>query len=278
MAAARPRTNLQNTNAILTAELAQIGLKPGATADQINQALQRRWPHGTGAPPIDPATGLPYTPATAKAAGSGQALGQIAGGAALGLTVGGIVDSLIAALRGGAAFEGATGGFDATGTTGGAAATGGADIAGAGGGAAGAAGLAAGAGVGLLGGISNTLDFLKWIAWIFHPLNLLRAVEFITGIATMFYGLHTLMGVMRRGSATHRTTLGSVFSWTPWGRELRFAKARKRGKRAGEIQAERDVAYRGARQERSKAIGVKPRTTPGSGGTGGTGQGSSALE
>jgi hypothetical protein len=122
---------------------------------------------------------------------------------------------------------------------------------------------------------------LKWIAWLFHPLNLLRAVEFLTGLALMFYGLHTLTGVMRRGAATHRTNARSIWRglWgaTPIGREAKFASARRRGRRAGELQAERDVAYRGARQKRARATGAGKRTTPGSG-TGGTGQGSSALE
>jgi hypothetical protein len=131
--------------------------------------------------------------------------------------------------------------------------------------------------LGVLTAISETADFLKWIAWLFHPLNLLRAVEFITGLATMFYGLNTLMGVMRRGSATHRTTIRSLFNWTPMGKARQISRARSRGRRAGQVQAERDVAYRGARQERARQVGAGRRTTPGSG-TGGTGQGSSALE
>lgn len=125
--------------------------------------------------------------------------------------------------------------------------------------------------------INGIVDFLKFISWIFFPLNLLRAVEFLAGIGTMAYGVSTLLHTMRRNSATHRTTLGTVFGWTPWGRELQFAKARRRGKRAGQTQAERDVAYRGARQERARQVGAGRRTTPGSG-TGGTGEGSSALE
>jgi hypothetical protein len=36
--------------------------------------------------------------------------------------------------------------------------------------------------------IGSTLDFLKFIAWIFHPRNILRAVEFLTGIALIFFG------------------------------------------------------------------------------------------
>jgi hypothetical protein len=131
------------------------------------------------------------------------------------------------------------------------------------------------AGAGALGAISGTTDFLKWISWLFHPLNLLRAVEFLTGIATMYYGLSTLMGIMRHGRATHRTTLRSIFNWTPLGKARQISGARRRGRRAGEVQAERDVAYRGARQERARQAGAHQRrlseSTGGTGGTGGTG-------
>jgi len=129
--------------------------------------------------------------------------------------------------------------------------------------------------------IGSSLDFLKWIAVIFHPLNLLRAVEFLTGMAVMFYGVSTLMHGMRRSSMTHRTTItgmvSSLFGKSPIGRAAKRASARRRGRRAGELQAERDVAYRGARQARARQEGAGRRTTPGSG-MGGTGQGSSALE
>jgi len=135
---------------------------------------------------------------------------------------------------------------------------------------------------GPLGAISDTLDFLKFISWLFHPLNILRAVEFLTGMTFIYVGLRELMGIMRRSSATHRTSLvGSItglFKKTPWGRAASEASARRRGRRAGELQAERDVAYRGARQERARAVGAGRRTTPGSGGTGGTGRGSSDKE
>ena len=128
--------------------------------------------------------------------------------------------------------------------------------------------------------IGSNLDFLKWISWIFNPLNLLRAVEFLTGLAFIFYGLNVLMHrAMHR--STHRTTFGGtlmgLFRKTPVGRAAQVSSARRRGRRAGQIQAERDTAYRGARQERARREGAGRRTTPGSG-TGGTGQGSSALE
>jgi hypothetical protein len=41
--------------------------------------------------------------------------------------------------------------------------------------------------------ITSPLDFLKFIAWIFHPRNILRAVEFVVGIILMIFGFHAAM-------------------------------------------------------------------------------------
>lgn len=38
--------------------------------------------------------------------------------------------------------------------------------------------------------INSPLDFLKFIAWIFHPRNILRAVEFLVGLALMVFGFN----------------------------------------------------------------------------------------
>lgn len=37
--------------------------------------------------------------------------------------------------------------------------------------------------------LSSTLDFLKLIAWLFHPRNILRAVEFIVGLMAIVMGI-----------------------------------------------------------------------------------------
>ena len=128
---------------------------------------------------------------------------------------------------------------------------------------------------GAVSNIGSTLDFLKFIAQIFHPGNILRAVEFLVGLGTMFYGLHLLIGNARRSSSTHRGgVMRSLFNMTPIGREASFARARSRGKRAGQTQAERDVAYRQARQDRARSVGAekrRPLNTGGEGGTGGMG-------
>jgi hypothetical protein len=41
--------------------------------------------------------------------------------------------------------------------------------------------------------ITSALDFMKFIAWIFSPDHLLRAVEFATGLVLMLFGLHAAM-------------------------------------------------------------------------------------
>lgn len=45
--------------------------------------------------------------------------------------------------------------------------------------------------------IHSGTDFLKWIAWIFHPLNILRVVEFMVGFPLMIFGLWTFIQVWR---------------------------------------------------------------------------------
>lgn len=58
-------------------------------------------------------------------------------------------------------------------------------------------------GAGLFGGIGDAisapLDFLKMVAWIFYPRNILRAVEFLTGIAIMIFGFHA--AIQARGES-----------------------------------------------------------------------------
>jgi hypothetical protein len=41
--------------------------------------------------------------------------------------------------------------------------------------------------------IHGTTDFLKWVAWIFHPHNILRAVEFLAGFGIVAAGLSIIM-------------------------------------------------------------------------------------
>ena len=103
--------------------------------------------------------------------------------------------------------------------------------------------------------ITSVTDFLAWIAWIFHPLNLLRAVEFLTGFALFMYGISTLMSHARHNARTHRSSVRSIFSGifalTPADRVKYAIRGRQQGKR--------DVAYREARHRaRGKATGTTP--------------------
>lgn len=87
--------------------------------------------------------------------------------------------------------------------------------------------------------ISGTVDFLKWISWIFNPKNILRAVEFVTGLIIMAFGLHSMYQVYRdapeqaaakkAGSAAKRGTR-EAFRMTPAGRALSVRKAKRFGR------------------------------------------------
>jgi hypothetical protein len=113
--------------------------------------------------------------------------------------------------------------------------------------------------------VKDTADFLKWIAWIFHPKNVLRAVEFVTGLTLMGFGLHTLMAVYKdapqtgaapRAGQALRRGAGELFSMTPAGRTVRVTRARRHGKRrarAGTREVEAQAASRrGGRTERKR--------------------------
>jgi len=87
-----------------------------------------------------------------------------------------------------------------------AAAEGGADAAAAGATAGGAAGLAGS----VAQAITSPLDFLMFIAWIFHPRNVLRGVEFLTGMVLMGFGIWAAFqarGESREGYSTGEIAL-----------------------------------------------------------------------
>lgn len=173
---------------VVTDELTQLGLKPGANASQINAAIKSHFA-GAGLPPtIDTRTGLPYTQATAKDAGSGNLVGLIIGGGVLGEAAGlafGVTSAAEAAAGGGAAADAGAGGAEAAGAGGGAAA---AEGAGAGTAvkAAGLAGL-----LGLSGGVGELL---------------VRVLECLAGAALILLGLEALTG----GSGNPATAVKSV--------------------------------------------------------------------
>lgn len=51
--------------------------------------------------------------------------------------------------------------------------------------------------------LNDATDFLSFISWLFHPLNWLRMVEFLSGMLFVFFGLRTTMRGFR-GSRTYR--------------------------------------------------------------------------
>lgn len=244
-------------------ELKALGLGPHANAGQIVTAINKRY--GSNPPVLDNRTGLPYTHATARAAGSGQLGPKIVGGILGGEAAGGILDSILSGtlFSGGGAAAGAA---DAAVDTGVGAAP---AAAAAGGTGAGAAGVAAG---GLFaassGGITSVLDFLKFIAWIFHPQNILRAVEFIVGVILMIFGFHTALqargerieGFSTSEGALSRSGLGRVA--TALGQSARGGGSPQRPRSAPHRTRQRALSQRYKREEdlqRRRAKAPRPK-------------------
>lgn len=55
--------------------------------------------------------------------------------------------------------------------------------------------------------IHGVTDFLKWIAWIFHPLNVLRVVEFLAGFNIMIAGFVAIIMAWRGATAEDAVSL-----------------------------------------------------------------------
>lgn len=88
--------------------------------------------------------------------------------------------------------------------------------------------------------VSGTTDFLKWIAWIFHPLNILRIVEFQVGFPLIVMGI-AIMAKVWGGSTGEAPMklLGDAVSMTPAGRAVRVAKGARVGKGLAKSEARR---------------------------------------
>lgn len=161
---------------------------------------------GTGQPELD-AAGLAVEGLGTGGAGAAAAAGG-------GDTAAGSADAG-AGAAGVGADTGDAGGA-AAGTAGTGAAAGETGAAGAAGG--GAAGGAGGAFSKFAGAITSPLDFLMLIAWLFNPRMILRAVEFLVGIALMIFGFHAAMqargeraeGFSTSENAITRSGLGRV--------------------------------------------------------------------
>lgn len=224
-------------------ELAALGLPRNATADQINLRLRTVTP-GTIE---DPRTGLPYTHATAVDQGSNQAIGQIVGGAGLGLTVGEIAAGL-ARIFGAGAAAGETGAATAGAGEAGAA-TAGAGEAAAGGAGGGAAAAGAASNVFKVAKFAAITDFLGYIAWMFHPQTLLRAVEFLIGILLAGWGIYILTSSSARRGGASSSIVHRAIGATPAGRAIRVSQGRRMGRREGQ----REAARMEARQKETRS-------------------------
>ena len=104
----------------------------------------------------------------------------------------------------------------------------------------------------IIGSIHSVSDFLQLISWIALPVNWLRAVEFLTGILLMGFGI---MDTIKRNSPSLASTgagiarvTKEVVEATPAGRELRMAKGTRAGTREGQVEHARLEARRASRQ------------------------------
>lgn len=123
----------------------------------------------------------------------------------------------------------------------------------------------------IAGAINSTADFLKFIAWIFHPRNLLRDVEFLVGITMMAFGIHAAMqargerveGFSTSESALTRSGLGRVAS--ELARATRSGQAPQRPRSAPHRTRQRALAQRYRREEdlqRRRAKAPRPKKSP----------------
>lgn len=81
--------------------------------------------------------------------------------------------------------------------------------------------------------ITSVEDFLSYIAWLFHPLNFLRAAEFLLGIIVGGYGIWLLTSRSGRGLGRAVTAVPVV------GRTIRVAQGTRMGRHEGQREAAR---------------------------------------
>lgn len=96
--------------------------------------------------------------------------------------------------------------------------------------------------------ISSVGDFLSYVAWIFHPLNFLRAVEFIAGFNLFIVGIYVLMRGRRGGGATSSPIVRRAIQASPAGRVIRV----RQGTRMGRYEGQREAARMSARQAETR--------------------------
>jgi hypothetical protein len=69
--------------------------------------------------------------------------------------------------------------------------------------------------------ITSPLDFLKMLAWMFHPHNILRAVEGAIGLLLIFTGIYTMSRTLRSATGSAGRAIASV---TPLGASGRVVR------------------------------------------------------
>ena len=99
--------------------------------------------------------------------------------------------------------------------------------------------------------VSDLGTFLKWIAWLFAPRNILRVVEFNTGAGLMVVGIVLAVKGYRSGGGRgssyqprRRRILRTAALATPVGRALEEAGAVRSGRRAARSSARRETLKR----------------------------------
>jgi hypothetical protein len=98
-------------------------------------------------------------------------------------------------------------------------------------------------------GISSIGDFFSYIAWIFHPLNILRSIEFVWGTAIMAFGIWLLTRGGGRGRGASSSIVSRTLSATPAGRIART----RQGTRMGRYEGQRESARMEARQRETRS-------------------------
>jgi hypothetical protein len=104
--------------------------------------------------------------------------------------------------------------------------------------------------------IKSPLDFLKWIGWIFHPNNVLRAIEFLAGLGIMFLGLSNIMkqstGTGPVG-AVAASPVGKVVNrtveMTPQGRAIKSVRLGRQTEKAVRRRDTHNANYRKGRTQ-----------------------------
>lgn len=113
------------------------------------------------------------------------------------------------------------------------------------------------------GVVNDTKDFLKWIAWIFHPRNVLRVVEFFTGLTLIILGIHTAIQVHRDGETVFsagKKAAGNAAAATPVGRAARVAKGARAGRQAATA-TKRRKEFEGAYKRGKSGVDKRRKAT-----------------